>query len=668
MISPENVIQYIRNPDYYKGIMIMNTQIMVVEDEGIVAHDIQQTLKSLGYGISAIASTGEDALKKIYSSSPDLILMDIKLKGKLDGIKISQEIKNKLDIPVVYLTAYVDENTLARAKKTMPYGYVIKPFEKNDLRTVIELALYRHRKERETHTWGKISSRIFHSAPMCMAVVDMNFRIKKANASLCETVSSSNEDLTKLSFFSMIQSKSIKHIKEQVKKLSIHDTDSFSFESLFGTGKDNSFPALISISLIGDDRGNPLHHLAMIENITERKMIEEQLEKDKMKAEEYTEHTLSFLANISHELKTPLSTIIGYSNLMLNCDLNGERQDYLENIRESGNLLLSIINNILDQSKIDAGQIEIEHIPFSLKSILETTEASAKILLAQKGKEVAVRRTFSDKVSNVIAGDPTRLQQVLNNLMSNAVKFTDQGFIEFGVSQVNKDWLEIYVRDTGIGIAPDRKKSIFDPYVQADSSTTRKYGGTGLGLSITKKLIELMGGEINVKSRTGQDHGSVFYFTLPYEPVEDFDFGENSNSTNKNSLSKGTILVVDDNITNRKIATKIVEKLGYTVQWAKDGSEAVSLFKSPDSKFDIILLDIKMPVLDGLHVAQIIREIEKNEKRDRIPIIALSAASLKKEKDLCIEAGCDYFMKKPVSHDHIKRILKSFLDNKSTMN
>ena len=312
---------------------MISPQIMVVEDEGVVAQDIKFTLKSLGYSIPAIASSGEEAIAKINEFSPDLVLMDIRLKGKMDGIKATKKISEDFDIPVVYLTAYADEKTIARAKKTMPYGFVIKPFEKNDLKSVIEVALYRHKRERDLQVREKLSNRIFDRSPIGMAIIDMNFRIRKVNGALLKILETSKEELVRASFFGLMEAADSKILKKDINDLVSRDDETIIFESSLGANRVKTAVASVTFTLIRDDEGEPWYYLAMIEDITERKNYEEKLEKDKNRAEECTEHSLAFLSNMSHEIKTPLSTIIGYSNLMLNSDAKGESRDYLERRR-----------------------------------------------------------------------------------------------------------------------------------------------------------------------------------------------------------------------------------------------------------------------------------------------------------------------------------------------
>ncbi len=282
----------------------------------------------------------------------------------------------------------------------------------------------------------------------------------------------------------------------------------------------NEYPIAASAAPIITSQGDHIGVVLVFRDITEKRKAENELKKALAKAEESDRLKSAFLANMSHEIRTPLNPILGYTDLMLEDELSDEHRENLETIKESVNLLLAIINDILDLSKIEAGQIEVEQVPLSLESIFKNVNSNYKTVITHKQKDITLRENYPDNISKSIIADPTRLQQIMNNLVSNAVKFTDSGFIEYGVRLRDENKLEFYVRDTGIGIAEDKQEEIFRPFLQADVSHTRKYGGTGLGLTISKKLVELLGGEIKVTSNVVSSHGTTFYFTIPYKPIE----------------------------------------------------------------------------------------------------------------------------------------------------
>ncbi|MGA1868422.1 MAG: PAS domain S-box protein [bacterium] len=430
----------------------------------------------------------------------------------------------------------------------------------------------------------------------------------------------------------------------------ITNEGSYSGEGLVGRKKDGT-ELLVSLkaSLLTDDNGKPIGMTGCFSDITATKEYEEQLKQAKEKAEESDCLKSAFLANVSHEIRTPLNPILGYTELMLSDELSEDHREYLHTIKKSVNLLLFILNDILDLSKIEAGQLEIELIPCSLKSILHNIDSHCSMLISQEGKDISLRQSCPDTISRFIMGDPTRIQQIMHNLMSNAIKFTESGSIEYGVSLKNKKTLEFYVSDTGVGIPKDKQKEIFRPFHQADVSHTRKHGGTGLGLTICKKLSELMGGKIRLTSRTGADHGTTFYFTLPYTPTE-IEEPHNASHTKIPIETKTpyTILIAEDNISNQQITKKVLEKSGYNVVVSNDGQEAISLYKSNPS-IDLILMDVQMPVLDGLDATKAIRTMEAEAKKgDRISIIALTAYAMKGDRERCLEAGMDDYVSKPI--------------------
>ena len=375
----------------------------------------------------------------------------------------------------------------------------------------------------------------------------------------------------------------------------------------------------------------------------ERKSVEEEMQKSKVLAEESAKSKSDFVANMSHELRTPLGIILGFTDLLKKTDLSAQQKEYLGAINSSGNSLLSIINDILDLSKLDAGKFIIESIPFNVSDLLHSVQAMFHSKATEKNLEFICK--VDDDVNRHLSGDPMRLTQILINLIGNALKFTEKGgvYISCGIKekQENNLILQFSIKDTGIGITEDKIINIFERFTQADTNITRKYGGTGLGLAITKQLIELQGGNISLQS--GSMNGAEFIFTLPYaisdgehaaiiykETPDVLDFGE---------VKK--ILVVDDNIFNQKLATNILQNNGFTVTVAENGGAAIDILK--DEAFDIILMDIQMPVMDGYKATQMIRE----ELQITIPVIAMTAHALAGEKEKCILSGMNDYLSKP---------------------
>jgi len=388
----------------------------------------------------------------------------------------------------------------------------------------------------------------------------------------------------------------------------------------------------------------------------ERKKVEEEMKNARVKAEESDKAKTQFLANVSHEIRTPMNSIIGYVDLMLQDNVSAQHRSYLETLKESGSLLLNIIGDILDLSKIEAGQLVIEKSTSSIHQLFENVRKIATGIIQASETDVQFVLHIDKKINDNIVIDATRLQQVLNNLVSNAIKFTQKGSVEMGVSLIKNNILQFYVKDSGIGIASKDFEKIFKMFGQADASTTRKYGGSGLGLTISKKIVELMEGSIWVESEIGK--GATFLFTLPYEPTKE---NVQSNDTHSNVVEgKKVLLLVEDNLINQRLTKLILEKNNYSVITASNGQEAVDLFKK-NKAIELIIMDIQMPVLDGLLATKMIREIELEQSAKRIPIIALTAHAMKGDKERCIEAGCDSYLSKPIMIELLINTIQTFV-------
>lgn len=384
----------------------------------------------------------------------------------------------------------------------------------------------------------------------------------------------------------------------------------------------------------------------------ERKRVEEEMEKARVKAEESDKAKSEFLANMSHEIRTPMNAIIGYVDLILKDKLQAEHRSYLETVKESGHLLLNLINDVLDLSKIEAGQLVLEISPVSIKELLTDAQVMAKGLLIGAKSNLALNVEIDEKINDEILVDGLRLRQVLNNLLSNAIKFTSEGHVTMNVKREDA-FIHFLVEDSGIGLDEKDFEKIFDMFGQADASSTRQYGGSGLGLTISKKIVELMGGKMWVDSKLGE--GSSFHFTIPYKP--NLTVKVTSDNNDRQVLQdRDAVMLVEDNLINQRLTKLILEKAGYHVITANNGKDAVDLFES-DPSIRLIIMDIQMPVLDGLSATKMIREKELLTGK-RIPIIALTAHAMKGDKERCLEAGCDHYLSKPIMIESLIATIK----------
>ncbi len=416
------------------------------------------------------------------------------------------------------------------------------------------------------------------------------------------------------------------------------------------------------------DRNNDvIEYKGIIRDITDKILKEKQLQEAKEAAEKANRAKTEFLANISHDIRTPLNAILGFSEMIMNTSSPIEDQKYAGQIIAESEVLLNLINDLLDISKVDAGKLALENLPFNLQSIFDGVYSSMGMRAKEKGLQFNI--SISEQTPLELSGDPNRLRQILVNLVGNAIKFTDHGSVDISVKVQGdlRDQVLLYfaVTDTGIGIERGKELLIFESFAQAEGGTARKYGGTGLGTTISKKLVELMGGSIGVKSRLGE--GSTFWFTLPFYrscPGKDAatreEAGEQSLLAETMTDQQGMILLVEDYPTNREVALTHLVNAGYDVDIAENGEDAVTAAKR--KRYDLILMDVRMPGMDGFEATQLIRAAEqKNEEHNSVPIIAMTANVYEQDRLKCLRVGMNDIISKPIRRNHFLQVVDCWL-------
>ncbi|EQA37241.1 PAS domain S-box protein [Leptospira inadai serovar Lyme str. 10] len=397
-------------------------------------------------------------------------------------------------------------------------------------------------------------------------------------------------------------------------------------------------------SAISGSSGDILFLEGVILDITERHNMEEDLRTSKEKAELASVTKTSFLANMSHEIRTPMNSILGFTEVLLSGKLGKDQRTHLETVKASAKSLLRLLNDILNTAKLEKGAVELESVGFSLFRLIGELKSFLGISAIKKRLDFEVIQ--DPELSEFYRGDSLRIRQILINLIGNAIKFTDKGKVTLRIEKSGNE-LHFSVIDTGIGIRADRLDKIFEPFTQADVSTTRRFGGTGLGTTICKQLTELMGGKIWAESRLGE--GSTFHVLIPLRKI-DGPKTEIKKSVRRNIPSLN-ILVVDDIEQNTELVELLLKNEGHRVSSAYNGEEAFNKVQS--DKFDLILMDVQMPVLDGLQATRVIRHYEIEENVPRIPILALTASVFEEDRNSAKDAGMDGFISKPIDFNQM---------------
>lgn len=467
---------------------------------------------------------------------------------------------------------------------------------------------------------------------------------QEGNASFSKMFGYTNEDIRNMSFFNLVVPSQRDEIREKVRT-----SFSKSYEAT-GLRKDGT---TFEIEITGKSLtiNNEEIRMSTIRDISEKKLIEKALKDSEKKSREATKAKSEFLANMSHEIRTPLNGILGMTGLLMETELSGVQKNYVEIIRNSGDSLLSIVNDILDFSKIEAKKLTLERISFGVRAAVEDIHQILNYSISQKG--LTFTKNIEKDVPQYIFGDPTRLRQILMNLVSNAIKFTHEGSITINVHRKHS-FLRFEVIDSGIGIPADSLPSMFQPFSQVDSSTTRKFGGTGLGLSICRELVHAMKGEIGVTSI--EQKGSTFWFEIPLEEDSEHKTAQLSPKTIEAADKKLRVLVAEDNAVNSLIARKMLEKLGHNVSLVGNGKEALEALKL--AHYDVILMDCQMPEMDGFEATASIRSAQDAWKD--ITIVAMTAHAMSGDRERCLSAGMNDYVSKPMKIEDLAIVLKKY--------
>ena len=787
-------------------------RIMVVEDDGIISQHIEHSLARLGYEVVGQAGSGQEAVRVALECQPEMILMDIGLPGALDGIGAAGEIHNQLDVPIIFLTAFADAPTVERAKLTAPAGYLRKPFDDQNMRAAIEIALYKHSVDRQLRQSQELAQRerdqaqqYLDIAGVLIVALDTQGCITLINRRGCEILGADESELLGKNWFETCLPEDIQHETfAAFQRIISGELESLEYyENRVLTRRGEQRILAFHNALIRGASGAITGSLSSGEDITERKQVEAALTMERQTlARRVEERTADlsianaelaraarlkdeFLASMSHELRTPLTGVLGLSEALqknVYGELTPRQMHALKSIEESGRHLLSLINDILDLSKIEADKLDLQMEACVVAEICHASLQLTKGMAYQKRQMVSFSASPPDAV---VQADPRRLKQMLVNLLSNAVKFTPEGgSLGLEVQGYEADQtIHLTVWDKGIGIKPEDLGLLFRPFTQLDSKLSRQHAGTGLGLSLVSRLAELHGGSVSVESVFGE--GSRFTIILPWvvinqalpEPspevinrirrcllIEDnplhrnqiaeylhrlgiecimYDHGRNALETAvlsapdailldlnlpdisgdevlsdlkrdprtreivviissvtedrrkyldmgaagylvkpfsaddlekellrvqarseqaapkiEPSARKATVLFADDDEVSLSTLTDFLSAQGYVVIRARSGKELVGLAPIVDA--DIILTDIQMPGMDGLQAIRLIRASD-NPSLKSVPIVALTALAMPGDEQMCLAAGANRYISKPVALGKLASLVEELL-------
>lgn len=550
---------------------------------------------------------------------------------------------------------WVEQTSVILSEEGEPKGFQCLVKDITDKKNVEE-ELKKIEQQREEYQFRLQS--ILDNTPLIVFIKDLEGKYLLANKSYRDAFQLTKEQIIGKTDFDLVSEENARRYRE-IDEYVIREQKNTEVEETIQLGGEMTNLLIVKFPLF--DKDNNIYGIGGIaSDITERYLYGMHLIESKSKAEMAEQLQEEFLANMSHEIRTPMNGIIGMTNILLNTSMTDEQKDFLKVIKKSSDNLLVLINDILDLSKIKAGKLRIEKIDFRLRETLEHSINTFRCLIKEKG--LTLRISVDLDVPDSLTGDPHRLNQILNNLISNAIKFTVKGEINLEIKAIQQENKEVdllfCVADTGIGIAKEKLKTIFETFSQAETETSRKFGGSGLGLSITKKLIELQKGSIDVSSTPGE--GTTFTFHIKYAIANNTvakQYGNVKQDTLKqDGLSGKRILIVEDNEANQKVIYHMLHNAGIEPDLADNGKVAIQLLED-GFEYDLIIMDLQMPEMDGFETTVHIRQ----KLNLNIPIIAMTASALRNEKIKCLEIGMNEYMNKPFVPSDLFRELRRFL-------
>ncbi len=645
--------------------------ILIIDDEADNFDVIESLLSGQDYQLHYVAS-GQEAIANLDTFRPDLILLDV-MMPVMDGITVCKHIKalpKWKSVPIIMVTALNSKEDLAACLNAGADDFISKPLNALEFRARVRSML----RIQEQHNQLEHANALIHAQLEAslegVIASDEQGRLVAYNQKMCEiwgvneaTINPNNKEIPLLP---LLQEAKFPPIITHI----LEDTYDSPDQVTHGEVVNNNLTYEYFSSSVTSPNGKFLGFVWRFRDITDRKQYETALQEAKEVAESALRVKADFLAMMSHEIRTPINGVLGMTELLASTDLDPEQNKFVKSIQTSGEILLTVINDILDFSKLESQKLLLENLPVDVHGMIVDTCTLLSKQTESKGIELHYQ--IDEKTPTYILGDPIRLRQILLNLTNNAVKFTHTGEVYLSVSPQAGSQTEnglsllFKVKDSGIGISSAQLEKLFQPFTQASIATARKYGGTGLGLAICQKLVQMMGGNIWAESTANE--GSTFSFVIPVS-VTDAPPPEINPFVKKDILPHSTsptelaarlpmhILIAEDNAINQELVLAMFRKMGYAPTIANDGIEAIEALKN--NTFDIVFLDVQMPRLNGLETASYIVQnwSEVSTSRSRPILIAMTASAMQGDREMCLDAGMDDYISKPVSFDTLQRII-----------